>query len=156
MCELRSETLACHLLSMKYFAYGSNMDAQQMQRRCPTTRRLGTAVLSRHRFQIDGRGVATVTACAGLSVHGVVWDITDADEASLDRYEGVPNFYVKQCCMVRFDDTVASTLIYCSTNYSTGSPRSGYLQKIITAAEDNDLPSDYVMELKSWMGAKNS
>ncbi len=156
MFELLSETLAYHLLRMKYFSYGSNMDALQMQSRCPTARQLGTAVLSSHHFQIDGRGVATVTACTGFSVHGVVWDITEADEASLDRYEGVPNFYVKQCCLVRLDDTDATTLIYCSTNYSTGSPRSGYLEKIITAAEDNDLPGDYVMELKSWMGAQNS
>ena len=127
-----------------------------MKARCPNSRRMGTAALTHHRLQIDGRGVATVTACEGFSVHGVVWDITDTDVASLDQYEGVPTFYVKQYCTVQFDDGAESMLIYTSTTRSNGSPLSGYLERIIAAAEESDLPTDYVAELRSWMRASSS
>ncbi len=132
------------------------MDARQMKARCPNARRIGTAVLTHHRLQIDGRGVATVTACEGSSVHGVVWDITATDEASLDRYEGVPNYYVKQYFAVQFDDGAQSMLIYTSTTRSNGSPLSGYLERIIAAAEESDLPTDYVAKLRSWMIGPNA
>ena len=137
---------------MKYFAYGSNMDALQMQDRCPTARSLGAALLSHHRFQIDGRGFATITPRADSRVYGIVWEITESDEASLDRYEGVPNFYVKQYCSVQFDDGVESMLVYASTDHSSQSGRSEYLERIIDVAKDSLLPVDYVRELKSWMG----
>ena len=97
-----------------------------------------------------------MTPCEGFSVHGVVWDITDTDEASLDQYEGVPTFYVKQYCMVQFDEGAESMLIYTSTTRSNGSPLSGYLERIIAATEESDLPTDYVAELRSWMSASSS
>lgn len=138
---------------MKYFAYGSNMDPLQMQDRCPTARPLATALLSHHRFQIDGRGFATVTPCAGSSVCGIVWEITETDEASLDQYEGVPNFYVKQYHPVQFDDRVESMLVYASTDQSSQLGRTEYLERIISVAEESHLPADYVRELRSWTSA---
>ena len=137
---------------MRYFAYGSNMDALQMQDRCPTARPLGTALLSHHRFQLDGRGFATVTPCVGSSVHGIVWEITETDEASLDWYEEVPNLYVKQHHFVSFGDEGESMLVYASTDHSSQSGRSAYLERIISVAEENHFPGDYVRELRSWVG----
>ena len=43
-----------------YFAYGSNMDADQMGRRCSAAAIIGTASLEGYRFIINSRGVATV------------------------------------------------------------------------------------------------
>jgi gamma-glutamylcyclotransferase (GGCT)/AIG2-like uncharacterized protein YtfP len=137
---------------MRYFAYGSNMDTLQMQDRCPTARPLGTALLSHHRFQIDSRGFATVTPRPGSSVYGIVWEITEFDEATLDRYEDVPNLYVKRYCWVQFDNRVESMLVYASTDHSSQSGHSEYLLRIIDVAEDSRLPVDYVRDLRSWMG----
>jgi gamma-glutamylcyclotransferase (GGCT)/AIG2-like uncharacterized protein YtfP len=79
---------------MLYFAYGSNMDAEQMKSRCPGHRVVGLAELRDHRLTFPltshswGGGVASVSVAHGESVWGVVYDLTDADVAELDRYEG--------------------------------------------------------------------
>lgn len=67
-----------------YFAYGSNMDMEQMRRRCPDAKRIDTAVLHGWKFALDEVGYATVVPAAGASVPGLLWMLSDADEAELD------------------------------------------------------------------------
>ena len=55
-----------------YFAYGSNMDQEQMRQRCPEAAFVGTASLPGYMFIINERGVATVIPKADASVPGVV------------------------------------------------------------------------------------
>ena len=38
----------------------------------------------------------TIEECAGGTVPVAIWEVTAADEAALDRYEGFPNFYYKK------------------------------------------------------------
>ena len=38
----------------------------------------------------------TIEECTGGTVPVVIWEVTAADEAALDRYEGFPNFYYKK------------------------------------------------------------
>jgi len=42
-----------------YFAYGSNMDKDQMANRCPESNFAGTALLKDYRFIINRRGIPT-------------------------------------------------------------------------------------------------
>ena len=72
-----------------YFAYGSNMDTEQMRWRCPDAKCIDTAVLHGWKFALDEVGYATVVPAAGVSVPGLLWMLSDADEAELDVYEGV-------------------------------------------------------------------
>jgi len=89
-----------------YFAFGSNLDRQQMRRRCPDARLLGPAVLPKHRLIFCGhshrwRGaVANVTRDETGSVPGLLYKLTNADLASLDAHEGHPNFYRRQLRLV--------------------------------------------------------
>ena len=66
-----------------YFAYGSNMDHEQMSVRCSGATPLATAVLAAHRFVINSEGVATVVSDPLLCVHGLLWSLT---EYMLHRY----------------------------------------------------------------------
>lgn len=141
---------------MKHFAYGSNMDKQRMANRCPSARYLGAAVLRAYRFQIDGRGVATVVPDVEHEVHGVSWEISDSDLASLDRYEGVPKFYRKGLFNIDGVGGAEVMLCYLSTDTSIGSPLSIYIERIVSAAQQNKLPVKYIEELSSWMNAENS
>jgi len=76
-----------------YFAYGSNLEPDQMRTRCPESRILCRAILPDHvlvfrGFSRDWEGaVATVEPAPGEVVHGVVFEVTPADIDSLDRYE---------------------------------------------------------------------
>lgn len=81
-----------------YLAYGSNMDMDQMAYRCPDAAYVGTAVLDGWRLMFKGSmsgNYATIEREEGCKVPVVVFEISAADEKSLDRYEGYPNFYYK-------------------------------------------------------------
>ena len=81
---------------MKYYmAYGSNLNKAQMAFRCPDAVPVGLAVLQNWEL-VFRRGVLTIEPKQGASVPIGIWEISDADEKSLDRYEGFPVFYDKK------------------------------------------------------------
>jgi len=93
-----------------YFAYGMNTNQEEMAYRCPTAVALGKAVLPGYRFEF--KSFATVVLDADSQVEGVLWTITDADEAALDILEGYPEFYDKQHVTVQQGiDYIAMTYI---------------------------------------------
>ena len=80
-----------------YFAFGSNLHLDQMRRRCPASRYIGTAKLHGYWFYINSRGYANVTPSRDDCVEGLVYLLSADDEASLDIYEGVSSAdYEKQ------------------------------------------------------------
>ena len=82
-----------------YIAYGGNLNVQQMRMRCPSARIIGTSVLEDHKLLFKGSKTGsylTVEKKPGSSVPVGVWEVTPADEKTLDRYEGFPNFYYKK------------------------------------------------------------
>lgn len=88
-----------------YIAYGSNLNVQQMLRRCPGARVLGTAVLTGWELLFKGSGTGsylTIEECEDGIVPVVVWEVTASDEAALDRYEGFPNFYYKRDIQLKY------------------------------------------------------
>ena len=87
-----------------YFAYGSNMDAQQMSYRCPNAEVVRSVRLENYRLAYRGAGFATILPEQGSHVDGVLWSITTIDEIKLDRYEGFPRHYAKQPITVTAKD----------------------------------------------------
>ena len=81
-----------------YTAYGSNLYIHQMISRCPNARLVGTANLEDWRlvYRKSKTGYyATIEPAEDFTVPVAVWEMTEADEAMLDRYEGVPFYYHK-------------------------------------------------------------
>lgn len=78
---------------MKYFAYGSNMNQDDMAYRCPSATPIGSWTLPNHKLCF--RSVADVVPCEDNDVVGALWEIQANDEYSLDRYEGYPTLYDK-------------------------------------------------------------
>ena len=82
-----------------YIAYGSNLNVPQMRMRCPHATILGTAALKGWELLFKGSKTGsylTIEECESGTVPVVIWEVTAADEAALDRYEGFPNFYYKK------------------------------------------------------------
>ena len=77
-----------------YFAYGSNMNLDQMEYRCPAASVVEPVHLEGYRLTFCGRGkgsgVATILPEEGSRVEGVLWKITSECEKSLDFYEDQP------------------------------------------------------------------
>ena len=84
-----------HPREQLYFAFGSNLHLAQMAKRCPESRYIGIGRLCNHRFQINQRGFANVVPSPGYVVEGLVYLLSMADEAKLDKHEGVPTAYDK-------------------------------------------------------------
>jgi hypothetical protein len=83
-------TMAAHK-DTYYFGYGSNMWRDQMRRRCPDSQFRGIGRLPGYRWIINGRGYANVvpTEDARVESWGMIYTLSEADEISLDVYEGV-------------------------------------------------------------------
>src|SRR5213593_3383954 len=89
-----------------YFAYGSNMDARQMQRRVPGAQLIGTARLDGFRlvFNVYSRswqaGAANLELDPESHVYGVLWELPEAGIKDLDSFEGHPTFYRREDVIV--------------------------------------------------------
>ena len=84
-----------------YFAYGSNINLEQMEHRCPDALLVGPVTLQNYELQFRGSGFATVAPKKDCVVHGLLWKLTPSCEQSLDRYEGYPRHYTKETMTVK-------------------------------------------------------
>jgi cation transport regulator ChaC len=135
-----------------YFAYGSNMLPQQMLGRCPDAQRVGSALLPGWRFLINRRGVATIRKDVCSICRGGVWRISRRDEFFLDQHEGVDTgHYVKALLPVQLrNGRFVEALTYIDRRVQRGTPREGYLLRILAGAVSFKLPNGYLEELISW------
>lgn len=112
-----------------YFAYGANTHLESMAARCPKARPVCSAILSDSRLVF--RGVADVERCDGSEVHGALWEITPECEASLDRFEGFPRFYVKQYFRVTLGGRKRSVMMYVMREQDGQSPPGLYYLEVL-------------------------
>lgn len=132
-----------------YLAYGSNLNMDQMAWRCPSATAVGTAELKGWRLEFQGSGSGaylTIVPDEFSSAPLGVWRITEADERSLDRYEGFPHFYYKQNMKVEVLDLKngrprsVSALIYIMRDgRPLGVPGQSYVQTCLEGCEDFGL-----------------
>ena len=131
----------------RYFAYGSNLCAAQMAGRCPGAREGEAVELAGWRFVINRRGVAAIVPDPGARVFGLIWRLTPACEAALDRHEGVAKgVYRKE----ELEAGGAPALVYLAADTAPGAAREGYLERILRAAEVRGLDAAYRAELTRW------
>ena len=135
---------------VKYYAYGSNVDRDQMKRRCPESEFLGPAVLPGYSFLINRRGVATVIPSTG-KVHGILWAFPRGRPKALPVRGGGPGLYLKASVLVEARSLGRTeAMIYLASDLRPGKPRNGCLELILKAATDHHFPEDYIASLASW------
>ncbi|MBX3523330.1 MAG: gamma-glutamylcyclotransferase [Xanthobacteraceae bacterium] len=128
-----------------YFAYGSNMDRAHMARLCPLAEAYGVASLRSYKYVIAASGYATVIPWPGSFVHGVLWKVGPKEIAALDRYEDVAGgLYRAVQLPVKFNERLLRALVYLASGDKTGAVPAGYIEKIVAAAKDWNLPADYI------------
>jgi gamma-glutamylcyclotransferase (GGCT)/AIG2-like uncharacterized protein YtfP len=134
-----------------YFAYGANMDTQAMAGRCPRSRPLGRARLARHRLFIMAEGFASIVQDPRANVHGVLWDLALSDVPALDRFEDLARGLYKkiQQPVLREPFGSARAFVYVGHWAEPGAPRPEYLQGLIAAARQWELPKPYVVYLEN-------
>jgi hypothetical protein len=133
-----------------YFAYGSNMDAAAMARRCPRSKPIGLARLERHRLAVMREGFLTAVRSPRGAVHGLLWDLALADVPGLDRYEGLPTgLYAKVVQPVVGPGGAKRALVYIGANAGPGAPRPEYIAGVVAAARAAGLPAEGVAALEA-------
>ena len=140
-----------------YFAYGSNINLEQMEYHCPAAKAVGPVILENYellfRGNTRGNGVATIAPREGSKVHGLLWWITPACEQSLDFYEGYPRLYEKEQVTVRDDKGRQFTVMaYVMTGderwMSPTMPSAFYYRGIQDGYRQNGLPVEGLK--KAW------
>ena len=135
-----------------YFAYGSNMDVAAMASRCPHSRPVGPARLMRHRFLVTSDGYASVQRDPAATVWGLLWDLSLADIAALDRYESLgTGLFSKTTQAVLAEKGPRRALLYVGRTRRPGPPRPGYMESVIAAAAAAGLPETYRRALGAWL-----
>lgn len=128
-----------------YFAYGSNINLDQMALRCPAAQVVGPVTLEGWELLFRRGGFATIAPKEGEKVTGLLWSITPACERSLDRYEGYPRFYDKRMVTVQDSEGRAlSVMAYIMDERFREPmlPSDSYYQGILEGYRQNGLPAD--------------
>lgn len=131
-----------------YFAYGSNMDLDQMARRCPGAKFLKKGILVGYRFAIDEARVATIIPDNSGCVEGILWKVGANDLKQLDLYEGVANGCYRRATVdiMRAQYDTVEAIVYISNRPErniadgTGSP---YMKRIAEVAYAYEFPASY-------------
>ena len=107
-----------------------------------------------HKTGVDGSGKCTLLARASDSVaaHGVLYEVSDADCARLDRVEGVhTGGYVRRSLQLELADgrTVTAMTYVAGARYVDASrvPFDWYRDLVVAGAIEHGLPGSYVEEL---------
>jgi hypothetical protein len=139
-----------------HFAYGANMSRAVMRRYAPGARALGVAELSGRRFVITADGYGSVVPDCAQSVHGVLWRLTPRDRVALDAWENVAaGLYRAETQPVRSSGRRVPALVYVARQGGAGRPKPvpkpGYLELVIAAAREWNLPADYTASLQCFL-----
>ena len=134
-----------------YFAYGANMERAAMAARCPSASAIGSASLSGWRFVISCGGYASIAPAAGQAVHGVLWRLHARDLAALNIFESLDSgLYRRIHLPVVVERRRVRSLIYVGRSDGKLRPRPGYLERVVAAALDWNLPQRYIADLRRW------
>ena len=138
-----------------YAAYGSNMDPAQMAQRCPHSPLHGTGWLDGWRLTFGGEdlgwegALATVVEDSADRVFCVLYEVSAADEASLDRWDGADlGLYRKSKVRVALADGDVLAWLYVLNGYEGGLPSARYIGILADAAETAGAPPGYVDALR--------
>ena len=128
---------------MKYIAYGSNMNLEQMAIRCPGAKLIGTGLLHGYRLEFNRHATIAATNNPDAAVPVAVWEITAQHEDRLDSYEGFPRIYRKLSCMVDLaEGEQIQGMVYQMCTFDYFPPHETYFTGIRDAYESLGLRSE--------------
>ena len=137
---------------MLHFAYGSNMHRAVMRRHAPAAVPLGVARLADFRFVITIDGYASIEPQRAGRVHGVLWRLTPRDRATLDIWENIAGgLYRAETLAVDRAGTRRPALVYIARPRPPGRPKAGYMEIVVAAAREWEMPQPYIASLQDWL-----
>ena len=148
---------AAHGPVARYFAYGSNMHSRRLGERLNSARRVGVCALAGHalRFHKVGRDGsakcdAHPTGNGADQVWGVLYEIAKAEEAVLDRVEGLGVGYCKrQVKLTNVRGEASDAFTYCAIRINAAlRPFYWYKRHVLEGAREAGLPGIYISAIE--------
>jgi gamma-glutamylcyclotransferase (GGCT)/AIG2-like uncharacterized protein YtfP len=145
---------------LNYFAYGSNMNWEQMQRRCPSSQFVCVGRLPDYRFaiarhsQLRKCGTANIFPEKGSEVWGIVYQLTDQDLILLDSFED--GYRREQILIHPINDGLCplESLVYIAPKEDAPPPPDAdYKRLMLEGALHWRLPDDYRIMLEKLVAA---
>ncbi len=148
------------MATFTYFAYGSNMLLERLQKRCKTASFLGVAVahgytLAFSKKSKDGSGKATIakTTNDDIALYGALYKIDLNDRPQLDRHEGF-GYYRNDNFVVRRVDNNEKIVVttYIANHQSIDNniiPYHWYKKLILAGAKQGELPASFIANLEA-------
>lgn len=145
---------------MKIFAYGSNMNVNRLKQRVPSAVKVCNASLPGYKFAFNkrsndgsGKGNIQQTNVDGDTVAGVVFEINEAEKPALDAVEGLGSGY-NQAVVDLLDENgkTFQAQVYIADENAVDDnlmPYDWYKEFVVTGAEQNDLPAEYVQNIRN-------
>jgi len=145
---------------MKYFAYGSNVNARQMAQRCPGSVPIGRARLEGFRLVFDGHSrnwgmasAANIVPSPGDSVWGVLYRVSKEDLKLLDGFEHAPKNYRRATVRLAGPGRGAhEAVVYLRAARPAGQASLPYLAAIMRGALRYRFPLRYLVTLTKASG----
>jgi AIG2-like family len=135
-----------------HFAYGSNMSRAIMRKHAPSAQPIGLAALANHHFVITGDGYASIAPKRAATVYGVLWRLAARDCVTLARWENIAaGLYRAKTLPVRQAGRRRTALTYVARSCPTGLAKAGYMELVIAAALEWQLPQAYIASLRDWL-----
>ena len=140
----------------KFFAVGTNMDAEHLRRVVPAARRLTVARLPGYtvrwhkRAGAEGKLAAYETRNAADAAWGVVYQLSPADFQLVDDAQRQARYVENQVRVVdQGGNEYEATVYVAEADVIDDSlkPTRAYRDPIVRAARANGLPADYVEQL---------
>ena len=127
---------------MLYFAYGSNLNHQQMKNiRCTGSKYLKSFILKDYKLifchpnKLNKFGYANIIKKKGSKTAGAIWEITEEHVKILDSYEEFPNIYQKE----HFYLEGKKIMFYIMSKYIIKDPPKSYIDIINKGYEDCNI-----------------
>jgi gamma-glutamylcyclotransferase (GGCT)/AIG2-like uncharacterized protein YtfP len=133
------------------FAYGSNLDVDQMRRRCPESRVVIPGRLRDYSLGFTSYspkwagGVSDVIIHPEMEVWGVIYNLSQRDLELLDAYEGYPDVYTRfQVTIHSLEELFHDVWVYAVVKKQDNIlPSKRYLDIIKNGADRFGFPQSY-------------
>ena len=135
---------------MLYFAYGSNLNIFQMQRRCKDSKFLKKIKLKDFKLTFRSRyRAADIEPKKNSIVLGALFEISKSDEKKLDLYEDYPILY-KKYYFTYYGKKVMTCTMVKKTKFTY--PTERYLNVVKRGYKDCKLEKKYLLKalVPSW------
>lgn len=141
-----------------YFAYGSNLDIQQVRERCRNcdVRMVSIGYLPEHRLAFTqfyepwGGGVADIVKSPNSSVWGILYELSIDALKLLDAYEGYPTDYDRTEHSIMTPEGKAYSAWVYSVKRKDGDfipPSKRYLDILKRTSKNSGFPVEYLLYL---------